>query len=76
MANMEDFDEWLLEQRVLRNVDKRDLSTTFLGFRRPLPFMLGPVGFSGLFAPRGEILAAQAAHNACLLPFQFWAGHP
>jgi isopentenyl diphosphate isomerase/L-lactate dehydrogenase-like FMN-dependent dehydrogenase len=63
-ANIEDFDEWLLEQRVLRNVDKRDLSTTFLGARRPVPFMLGPVGFSGLFAPRGEILAAQAAHSA------------
>ncbi len=63
-ANIDDFDEWQLEQRVLHDVDARDLSTSFLGARRPLPFMLGPVGFSGLFAPRGEILAARAAHEA------------
>src|SRR6266850_1253910 len=63
-ANVDDFDEWLLNQRVLTNVAERDLSTTFLGVRRPLPFMLGPVGFSGLFAPHGEILAARAAHAA------------
>jgi isopentenyl diphosphate isomerase/L-lactate dehydrogenase-like FMN-dependent dehydrogenase len=63
-ANISDFDEWQLEQRVLHDVDKRDLSTSFLGAKRPLPFMLGPVGFSGLFAPRGEILAAKAAHEA------------
>jgi isopentenyl diphosphate isomerase/L-lactate dehydrogenase-like FMN-dependent dehydrogenase len=63
-ANVEDFDEWLLNQRVMVNVAERDISTTFLGVRRPLPFMLGPVGFSGLFAPHGEILAARAAHAA------------
>jgi len=64
VANIEDFDQWLLEQRVLVDVSERDLSVTFLDERRPLPFMLGPVGFSGLFAPRGEILAARAAHAA------------
>jgi isopentenyl diphosphate isomerase/L-lactate dehydrogenase-like FMN-dependent dehydrogenase len=72
-ANVADFDAWLLEQRVLVDVSKRDLSTTILGRPQKLPFMLGPVGFSGLFAPRGEILAARAAHAAgipyCLSTF-------
>ena len=61
-ANIGDFDRWLLDQRVLVDVAARDLSTTVLGKPWPLPFMLGPVGFSGLFAPRGEVLAARAAH--------------
>ena len=63
-ANVEDFDAWKLNQRVLVDVSKRDLSTEYLGGVRPLPFLLGPVGFSGLFAPLGEIQAARAAHAA------------
>jgi isopentenyl diphosphate isomerase/L-lactate dehydrogenase-like FMN-dependent dehydrogenase len=63
-ANIEDFDVWKLNQRVLVDVSHRDLSTEYLGKARPLPFLLGPVGFSGLFAPHGEIQAARAAHAA------------
>ncbi len=63
-ANMADFDRWQLHQRALVGVANRDLSVRYLGERRPLPFMLGPVGFTGLFAPRGEIQAARAAHAA------------
>ena len=63
-ANIADFAQWKLNQRVLTGVATRDHSTTYLGVKRPLPFMLGPVGFSGLFAPHGEILAARAAHAA------------
>ena len=63
-ANIADFEAWKLNQRVLVGVGTRDHSTTYLGQKRPLPFMLGPVGFSGLFAPHGEILAARAAHAA------------
>lgn len=63
-ANIDDFDQWLLNQRVLVGVAERDLSASYLGQRRALPFMLGPVGFTGLFAPKGEILAARAAHKA------------
>ena len=62
--NTADFDEWELEQRVLTGLTDRDLGTTILGQRRRLPMVLGPVGFSGLFAPRGELLAARAAHAA------------
>lgn len=63
-ANIADFDEWALEQRVLTGGAPRDLSASFAGRRHRLPLALGPVGFSGLFAPRGEILAARAAHAA------------
>ena len=63
-ANIADFDQWLVDQRVLCDVGERDLTTTILGQKRALPVMLGPVGFSGLFAPHGEILAARAAHAA------------
>lgn len=61
--NIADFDRWLIEQQVLAGMAVRDLSVTFLGRRRPLPIMLGPVGFSGLFSADGEIKAARAAHR-------------
>jgi isopentenyl diphosphate isomerase/L-lactate dehydrogenase-like FMN-dependent dehydrogenase len=62
-ANIEDFDQWLLEQNVLVGVGSRDLSVTYLGRKRPLPMILGPVGFSGLFSVDGEVKAARAAHK-------------
>jgi isopentenyl diphosphate isomerase/L-lactate dehydrogenase-like FMN-dependent dehydrogenase len=72
-ANRADFARWSLVQRVLMNSTERDLSTTFLGARHALPFMLGPVGFLGLYAGQGEVQAAQAAHGAgiplCLSTF-------
>ena len=72
-ANSEDFGRWSLEQRVLRTVPKRDLATTYLGRRNALPFMLGPVGFLGLYSANGEIKAARAAAAAdipiCLSTF-------
>ncbi|MHA6690734.1 alpha-hydroxy acid oxidase [Devosia sp. A449] len=63
-ANIEDFDKWVFEQRVLVDVAERKLSTTYLGVERPLPMILGPVGFAGFFAPNAEIKAARAAHAA------------
>lgn len=63
-ASMADFGRIALHQRVLTGLQPRDLSTDVLGSRQALPFMFGPVGFLGLFAGRGEILAARAAHAA------------
>ncbi|WP_180899694.1 alpha-hydroxy acid oxidase [Martelella soudanensis] len=63
-ANIDDFEKWTLEQRVLVDVADRHLSTRYLGTGRPSPLILGPVGFAGLFAPNAEIKAARAAHNA------------
>lgn len=72
-ANRTDFSRWKLRQRVLVDCAQRDLSTTILGETHKLPFMLGPVGFLGLYAGHGEIEAARAAHQAgtalCLSTF-------
>lgn len=72
-ANRADFARWTLVQRVLNDVSARDLTTHYLGASHPLPFMLGPVGFLGLYAGNGEIAAARAAHAAgvplCLSTF-------
>lgn len=72
-ANRADFGRWTLVQRVLNDVSARDLTTHYLGASHPLPFMLGPVGFLGLYAGNGEIAAARAAHAAgvplCLSTF-------
>ncbi|MBS7538677.1 alpha-hydroxy acid oxidase [Ancylobacter lacus] len=63
-ANRADFGRWNLRQRVLVDTSRRTLATRFLGAERPLPFMLGPVGYLGLYAGHGEILAARAAAAA------------
>lgn len=72
-ANRRDFENWTLRQRVLVDASRRDLTTNFLGTTNSLPFMLGPIGFLGLYAGHGEVLAAQAAHAAgiplCLSTF-------
>ncbi len=72
-ANRRDFENWTLRQRVLVDTSKRDLTTSFLGATHSLPFMLAPIGFLGLYAGHGEVLAAQAAHAAgiplCLSTF-------
>jgi isopentenyl diphosphate isomerase/L-lactate dehydrogenase-like FMN-dependent dehydrogenase len=72
-ANRADFDDLLLRQNVLTGVHAPDLTARFLGKRQALPFMLGPVGFLGLYASQGEQKAARAAHAAgipfCLSTF-------
>ncbi|MDQ0456849.1 alpha-hydroxy acid oxidase [Rhizobium paknamense] len=71
--NRADFSGLALRQTVLRARAEPDLTTTLLGQRHALPFMLGPVGFLGLYARQGEQKAALAAHAAgipfCLSTF-------
>ena len=67
-ANESDFARYALRQRVLVDVRERDLSAHFLGAAHALPFGLGPVGYTGLFAPAGEQAAARAARE-CGIPF-------
>jgi L-lactate dehydrogenase (cytochrome) len=62
--NMRDLQDVALEQRVLRDVSRIDLSTTLFGARQALPLILGPVGISGMCARRGEVQAARAACSA------------
>lgn len=72
-ANLSDFARIKLEQRVLSGVTAPSLKTKLLGRPRSLPFMLGPIGFLGLYAGDGEIQAARAAAKAgipfCLSSF-------
>jgi isopentenyl diphosphate isomerase/L-lactate dehydrogenase-like FMN-dependent dehydrogenase len=63
-ANGRDFDRWTLNQRVLVDISDRSLATHFLGADRPLPFMLAPLGLTGMLWPRGEEVAARAAAAA------------
>ena len=63
-ANRADMERIKLRQRVLVDVDKRDLSTTMLGEKVNLPFALAPIGLGGMMHGDGEILACRAAQAA------------
>src|SRR5512134_1930935 len=67
-ANRADFERLKLRQRVLVDVDKRDLSTTVLGEKVALPLALAPIGLCGMQHGDGEILACRAA-QAAGIPF-------
>ena len=45
-------------------VPECDLRTTVLGTTLELPFLLAPIGFSRMFYPRGEAVAARSASGA------------
>ncbi len=62
--NIEDLEAVELKQRVLRDVSTIDLSTEILGQQMAMPVTLAPVGLSGMYARRGEVQAARAAHAA------------
>jgi L-lactate dehydrogenase (cytochrome) len=62
--NTDDLAAVALRQRVLRDISKIDLTTKILGQDLAMPLSLGPVGISGMYARRGEVQAARAAHKA------------
>ncbi len=66
--NSEDLLAIELRQRVLRDVASVDAGIDLFGSSWSVPFGLGPVGMSGMFARRGEVQAALAAKRANL-PF-------
>jgi L-lactate dehydrogenase (cytochrome) len=57
-----------LRQRVMVDVDRRDLATTILGEPASLPLAIAPTGLAGLQWGAGEILGARAA-EAAGIPF-------
>jgi L-lactate dehydrogenase (cytochrome) len=63
-ANRTDLEKVKLRQRILVDVDKRDLSTTIVGQKASLPLALAPIGICGMQHGDGEILAARAANDA------------
>jgi len=58
------FDQVLFRPRCAVATPSCDLSTTVLGAKLELPFILAPVGSSRMFYPRGEEAAARAAGKA------------
>jgi L-lactate dehydrogenase (cytochrome) len=66
--NTQDFADLALRQRVMCDVSKLSLETEWFGVKSTLPFAMGPIGFSGMFARRGEVQAARAA-KAAGIPF-------
>ena len=60
-ANQADFRRYTFRPRVMVDVSQRDQSTTVLGTRLATPLILAPTGFTGMFWPRGEVVAARAA---------------
>jgi L-lactate dehydrogenase (cytochrome) len=62
--NCRAYEQVLLRPRSAVATPACDLSATVLGTRVGLPFLLGPVGSSRMFYPRGEEKAASAAGRA------------
>jgi glycolate oxidase len=63
------FDHYAFRTRVLRGVENRTVSTTFLGHSLDLPVMLAPVGSIVRFDPDGALASARAAHRSGTVPF-------
>jgi len=66
--NSADLDAMTFRQRVMVDVSKISLATSFLGMPVSMPLAIGPTGLAGLFHADGEILGARAA-AACGIPF-------
>ncbi len=62
-ANVNDLRGIHLRQRILRDVSSIDLGVEVLGEKLSMPVVLAPVGLIGMFARRGEVLAARAAEQ-------------
>jgi len=60
-ANRAAFERWRIVPRMLRDVSRRDQSTTVLGASMPAPVLLAPVGVQTIVHPDGELASARAA---------------
>jgi L-lactate dehydrogenase (cytochrome) len=60
-ANAEAFRAHRIVPRMLRDVSRRDLSTTLLGTAMPAPLMLAPIGVQKVLHDDGELATARAA---------------
>ena len=62
--NVADMEALALRQRVMRDMSSITMATELFGQAMTMPVVLGPVGFSGMYARRGEVQAARAADRA------------
>ncbi|HVT69717.1 MAG TPA: alpha-hydroxy acid oxidase [Trebonia sp.] len=60
-ANVAAFRSWRFQPRVLAGVSAADTSAPLLGASLPVPLLLGPVGYTRMLHPDGEIGAARSA---------------
>ncbi|XP_070554597.1 uncharacterized protein [Ptychodera flava] len=60
--NRQAFRRFRIKPRVLRDVSKRDLSTSILGQKIDFPILIGPAGTQCLVHHEGEVAAAKAAN--------------
>jgi L-lactate dehydrogenase (cytochrome) len=60
-ANVSAFRSWRFLPRVLAGVAAADTSAPFFGTSLPVPLLLGPVGYTRMLHPDGEIGAARSA---------------
>ena len=63
-ANLADLTRVSIRQKVLAGAANRDLSSSILGNKVPVPLALGPIGMTGMSHRDGEIAAARAAEKA------------
>ena len=63
-ANISDFGDLYLKQRVMRDVDHIDSSCILSGSAASMPLAIAPIGMAGMMARRGEVLGARAARKA------------
>ena len=61
--NRQAMEDIIVNPRIFRDVDSRDLSTTVLGDKIDIPIMLTPAGGQLHMDPDGELASARAAHT-------------
>jgi len=69
-ANRAAFEKWRIVPRVLRDVEKRDLSIELFGQRLPSPLLLCPIGVLGMVHKEADLAVAKAA-AALRVPYIF-----
>jgi len=69
-ANRTAFEKWRIVPRVLRDVEKRDLSIELFGQRLPSPLLLCPIGVLGMVHKEADLAVARAA-AALRVPYIF-----
>lgn len=62
--NRDVFNRWRFVPHRLKDVSKRDISTTLWGKKWDAPFAIAPTGLNGALWPKGDLLLAKAAAKA------------
>jgi len=70
------YQEVIFKPRFAVATPECDLGVTVLGHKLELPFLLGPIGYSRLMHPRGELAASKAAgRNGTAYILSTMSGH-